>query len=173
MMAYIFLNQIRLSDFKGDDEFPNPNVKYVVPAGTVLYRSTIGYESPNPKYCADTGKCGLYFATSQRVPQGMMFEYRVGMYQCRYSVTEPIEVFYGKYNHVRMIPGGFPLRNKSRIPFECHINHCDFDAHPINDLEYSDEFDGEVFISSVKDLKKISLIDCRDCTSAKVTSNSL
>ena len=163
---YISMKHIRLSDFNGCDNPPYQDIKHVIPTGTVLYRSTIGYEKHTTlKYCADTGKYGRYFGTTQDVAKGMMFEYRVGMYQCRYLVTKSIEVFYGKYNYIHMNPGGFPLKNNLRIPFECQINHCDFEPHPVNDFTYSDESDGEVFISSVKDLKKLRLIDCRDCTS--------
>ena len=151
---------------------PPPVYWRVIPPGTILYRATSKCEpSLRAKYCGDTGKTGLYFGMTQWMTHGMMFEYLCGMYQCRYLTTRPILVYNGKYVHLteqfRQSPrfGCLWLGStdcEQPPHFGCLVNHYDFEAHPINDLTYSDTRDGEIFIADNADLKSLKLIDCRN-----------
>jgi len=145
-----------------------------IPKGTILYRSADRICSYKKSYlrrreCPDTGKKGVYFSTYVFQSLAMAIEYGADLELGVFETTGPIKVMDGKYNF-RYIhperyfrPDGSFITNVN-VRRDENVSHIE-QTYPLIDLKHHVFFDkeldsknGEVFLASVEDLKKLKLL---------------
>ena len=138
----------------------------IIPKGSFLYRTQpVVQKTLKARYDDETGKTGLYFATSPNIPFGMMLEYNKQMPLLIYKTTSNIKLLVGKYSHRKLNPSRYgtdraPKDNDALA--KDNKSHIDYLAFPImsgidkklNKLEDLNLWGAETFIST-NDLKKL------------------
>jgi hypothetical protein len=145
-----------------------------IPKGAFLYRSADNicpYEKSHlrRRECPDTGKKGVYFSTYVFQSLAMAIEYGADLELGVFKTTAPIKVMDGKYHFRFLHPERYFRKDGSFITNvdvrrDENVSHIE-QTYPLIDMKKNVLFDkdldpknGEVFIASPEDLKKVKLL---------------
>jgi len=148
----------------------------LIPAGTILYRSSpniciYGSNLCNQKReCGNTGKKGVYFSTYILQSLAMAIEYDRDLELGIFVTTAPISVTIGKYSFRNIHPERWnPTWPKNHILIENeNISHFNSEMEPIitfNNVPISYvQFDlnpgeGELFLTKKEELDSVKLVE--------------
>lgn len=139
-------------------------IKYVVPRGSILWRTSPvlvkKWKSEDRRLCKETKKTGLYFANY--IPHSIYLsdELNKSMITGKYRTTQEIICYVGKYSYTK-------IRGKYHEELLCtcgvrhldeNINHYDSEVHiELNITKHNPDL-GEIFIANPEDLEKLEFI---------------
>jgi len=173
---------------------------FKLPKGSILYRTqpektkdgeaiTIDNDQNKIKamYDSDTGKTGIYFATSPHIPIGMVLEYDNELVLYKFITTKDLDLYTGKYSYRDLQPELFyeSLEDKKTRKYKKvdikklqNWNHFESEAFPIHEKHFSvknveflqqirinGEPMGEVFINdenAIEFVENMGIIDTKN-----------
>jgi len=149
---------------KSIQECKNEMEKYIVPIGTILWRSSPvlvkKWKVEDRRLCVETKKTGLYFSNYIAHSIYLADELKKSLITGKYRTTKEIICYVGKYSYTK-------IRGKYHEELFCscvgrqldeNINHYDSKVHmELNITNYNPDL-GEIFISNPEDLDKLEFI---------------
>ena len=153
--------------------------KVIIPKGSFLYRVadkvcvyTLSNIKCTTRKCSDTGKKGVYFANYLLMALAIATEYGRSMQLGVFITTRDITIYKGKYSYRKIRPGesdGSSILSNRKIG---HFNdvilpllyNANGDDKNINEIPN----EGELFITSTRDLANIKLLATYKLDTAKL-----